>query len=59
MTVRLPDATFLQINALSRALGAPGWKVIAQAVGAYIGASEGLSAAQQAIAKAVLKLPSE
>jgi hypothetical protein len=57
LTVRLPDDSIVLLKAVGRAVGAPAWRVMVDALRAYVGEAPVLSAGQRRVVRALLKLP--
>jgi hypothetical protein len=53
--LRLPDETFAELNAAARTLGQPQWRVVVNAVKAYIGAGPVLEATDRDIVRRMLR----
>jgi len=56
LTMRLPQSTLDELDAASRATGAPQWRVIVEAVRCYFGKGPALTPEQLRIAKGILRL---
>jgi predicted transcriptional regulator len=55
-TVRLPEEVRAQLESAAGALRRPGWRVVVDAIQAYIGAGPTLSEDERRAVRAVLKL---
>jgi predicted transcriptional regulator len=55
-TVRLPDDVRAELEAAAGALRRPGWRVVLDAIKAYVGTGPGLSEEEKRVVRAVLKL---
>jgi hypothetical protein len=58
ITVRLPDDVRAELEAAAGALKRPAWRVVLDAVRAYVGSGPGLSEDEKRVVRAVLKLHS-
>jgi predicted transcriptional regulator len=55
LTVRLPDETLSALNAIGRVVSRPMWRVMVDAVAAYLGDGEALSESDRRLARALLR----
>ena len=55
-TVRLPDDVRAELDAAAGVLQLPAWRVLVDAVRAYVGTGPGLTDEQKRVVRAVLKL---
>lgn len=55
-TVRLPDDVRAELDAAAGTLHLPAWRVLVDAIRAYVGTGPGLSEEQKRVVRAVLKL---
>jgi hypothetical protein len=55
LTVRLPDDTLAALGAISRVVDRPLWRVLADAVAAYMGAGEALSERDRGLVRGLLR----
>ena len=59
LMLRLPEDTFAELSAASRTIGQPQWRVVVNAVKAYIGAGPTLEVTDRDIVRRILKRFSE
>jgi hypothetical protein len=57
-TMRLPDETAARLSAIGRTVNQPAWRVIVDAVAAYLGEAPILTAEQRRAVRVLLKLES-
>jgi predicted DNA-binding protein len=55
-TLRLPDHTSERLSAISRTVNRPAWRVIVDAIAAYLGEGPELTVEQRRAARALLRL---
>lgn len=55
MTIRLPDETLAALDAIGRVVKRPMWRVMVDAVAAYLGDGEALSESDRRLARALLR----
>jgi hypothetical protein len=55
ITLRLPDEALAELDAAGRAVGRPRWRVVMDAVRAYIGAAPVLSDAERRLVRGLLR----
>ena len=53
--VRLPDDTLAALDAIGRVVDRPAWRVIVDAIAAYLGDAESLSESDRRLAHALLR----
>jgi predicted transcriptional regulator len=58
LTMRLPDDSLALLKAIARAVDAPAWRVMVDALRAYVGEAPALSPEQRRAARALLRLKS-
>ena len=56
LILRLPEETFAELSATARVMGRPQWRVVVDAVKAFIGAGPVLSDDERRVGRAILKL---
>ena len=56
LTMRLPDESIVLLKAIGRAVDAPAWRVMVDALRAYMGEAPALSAEQRRAVRALLRL---
>ena len=54
--VRLPDDVRAEVEAAAGALRRPGWRVVIDAIRAYVGSGPGLTDDEKRVVRAILKL---
>lgn len=55
LPVRLPDETLAAIKAISRTVDRPAWRVIVDAIAAYLGDADGLPERDRRLAHGLLR----
>ena len=58
LTMRLPDESLVLLKAIGRAIDMPAWRVMVEALRAYVGDGPVLTAEQRRAARALLRLQS-
>ena len=55
LALRLPDDALARLDAISRVVKHPQWRVVADALSAYMGAGEGLSERDRGLVRGLLR----